>query len=95
MKKLVPNSRSNTSIRQAAVRAGKASSPRIATSSIAHMVRGSRIIDSPGARMLTMVVTKLSPPMVKDAMKSTMPTIQRVCPMSEPGIAPLSADSGG
>ena len=59
------------------------------------MVRGSRIIDSPGARMLTMVVTKLRPPMVKDAMKSTIPTIHRVCPVSEPGTAPLSAESGG
>ena len=51
--------------------------------------------DRPFVRRFRMVVRKFRPPMVKDAMKKTMPTIQRVWPMPEPGIAPCSAESGG
>jgi hypothetical protein len=94
-KKLVPKWRSRTSIRQAPVRAGNASRPRIATRNIDHSVRGRRIMDRPLVRMLMIVVTKLRPPIVKDAMKRTMAAIQNVCPQSEPGIALRSAERGG
>ena len=59
------------------------------------MVRGIRIIDRPLVRRFRMVVTKLRPPMVKEAMKNTMAMIQSVCPMSEPGMASRRAESGG
>ena len=77
------------------MRAGKASRPRIATRNIDHMVRGRRIMDRPLVRRLMIVVTKLRPPMVKDAMKKTIAMIQSVCPQSEPGMALRRAESGG
>src|SRR5712691_1518068 len=94
-KKLVPKWRSRSSIREAPVRAGKASRPRMATRSIDHNVSGMRSSERPFVRRLTMVVTKLRPPMVNDAMKKTIPTIQKVCPVSDPGMAPRRADNGG
>ena len=94
-KKLVPKCRSSSSISEAPVRAGKASRPRTATRNIDHIVSGMRSIERPLVRRLMMVVTKLRPPMVKDAMKNTIPMIQNVCPISDPGTAPRKADSGG
>jgi hypothetical protein len=80
MKKLVPKWRSKSSISEAAVSAGKASRPRIATSNMAHIVIGMRSSESPLVRKFRMVVRKLRPPMVKDAMKKTIPMIHSVCP---------------
>src|SRR5258707_13157853 len=94
-KKLVPKWRSRSSIREAPVRAGNASRPRIATRNIDHMVSGRRSIERPLVRRLMMVVTKLRPPMVKDAMKKTIAMIQKVWPVWEPGTAPRKAESGG
>jgi hypothetical protein len=94
-KKLVPKCRSNTSMMQAATSAGKASRPRIATRNMAHMVSGMRNIDRPFVRRFRMVVTKLRPPIVNEAMKNVMPMIHSVWPVPDPGTAPLSADSGG
>src|SRR5688572_16758813 len=51
-----------------AMRAGKASRPRIATRNIDHMVVDMRKSDSPFVRRFKIVVTKLRPPMVKEAM---------------------------
>ena len=94
-KKLVPKWRSRSSIRDAPVRAGNASRPRIATKNIDHRVRGMRRRESPFVRRLMMVVTKLSPPIVNDAMKKTIAMIQKVWPVCEPGTAPRRAESGG
>ena len=67
----------------------------MATSIIDHMVRGSRMSDRPLVRMFRMVVRKLRPPIVNDAMKKTIAMIQNVWPHCEPGTASRSADNGG
>ena len=94
-KKLVPKCRSKISMMQAAMRAGKASRPSTATRNIAQSVIGIRKGVRPFARRLMIVVTKFRPPIVKEAMKNTIPTIQNVWPVSDPGTAAFRADSGG
>ena len=91
----MPKWRSKSSMSEAAMSAGKASRPRMATRNIDHRVSGMRNSDSPFVRRFRMVVTKLRPPMVNEAMKKTMPMIHRVWPRLEPGTAPCSAESGG
>ena len=51
--------------------------------------------ESPFVRRLMIVVTKLRPPIVNDAMKKTIAMIQKVWPVLDPGTAPRSAESGG
>jgi hypothetical protein len=91
----VPKWRSNSSSSDPAMRAGKASRPRIATRNIDHIVVDMRKSDRPFVRRFKIVVTKLRPPIVNDAMKNTIAMIQSVCPFMEPGMAFRTADSGG
>ena len=91
----MPKLRSKSSMRLAAVRAGKASRPRIATRNMAHIVMGMRMRERPFVRRLRMVVTKLRPPMVKEAMKNTMPTIQRSWPSLRARNGVLERGEGG
>ncbi len=62
----------------AAARAGKLRSPRTPTTNCAQVVSGSRIMDIPLVLRLKMVTTKLRPPMVNEATKNIIPTIQSV-----------------
>ncbi len=57
MKKLVPSSRSNSSITQATNKAGKASSASTVAVKMAHTVRGMRISVMPRVRACSVVTT--------------------------------------
>src|SRR5262245_63013087 len=78
-----------------AVNGGNARRPRIEAMKYDHTVSGRRIIDKPGARVLSTVATMFKPLIVNDAMNSAMLSSQIVWPMCEPGTASNTALSGG
>src|SRR5262245_2828147 len=78
----------------AAVRTLKASKLRIAVTNHDQQVSGMRIQPMPGARRLTVVVTKLIALMIVAKQKSAMLISQRSVPRAAPGAAAASALSG-
>jgi hypothetical protein len=85
-----PIVRSRNSTSRAAVRIGKASSTSRLVTRMFQVMIGIRNIVMPGARIVTIVVTKLTPPRIVPRPDSARPTIQRSPPMPGELIAFVS-----
>jgi hypothetical protein len=88
-----PRLRSMNSIARALVTTGVASSTSSWVTSTVQVKMGIRNIVMPGARMLKMVVRKLTEPRIDEAPTSSRATIHRSTPRLLPW-APIPSDSG-